>query len=33
MIFVILSEFVPDLTVLAHEELVSECDIKFIGKI
>ena len=33
MIFVILSEFVPDLTVLAHEELVSECDIKFMGKI
>ena len=33
MVFVILSEFVPDLTVLAHEELVSECDIKFIGKI
>ena len=33
MIFVILSEFVPDLTVLAHEELVSECNIKFIGKI
>ncbi len=33
MLFVILSEFVPNLTVLAHEELVSECDIKFIGKI
>ena len=33
MIFVVLSEFVPNLTVLAHEELVSECDIKFIGKI
>ena len=33
MIFVILSEFVPNLTVLAHEELVSECNIKFIGKI
>ena len=33
MIFVILSEFVPDLTVLAHEELVSECDIKFVGKV
>ncbi len=33
MIFVILSEFIPDLTILAHEELVSECDIKFIGKI
>ena len=33
MIFVILSEFVPNLTVLAHEELVSECDIKFIGKV
>ena len=33
MIFVILSEFVPNLTVLAHEELVSECNIKFIGKV
>ena len=33
MIYVILSEFVPKLTVLAHEELVSQCDIKFVGKI
>ena len=33
MIFVILSEFVPNLTVLAHEELVSDCNIKFVGKI
>ena len=33
MCFVILSEFVPNLTVLACEELVSECNIKFIGKI
>ena len=33
MIFVILSEFVPDLTVLAQEELVSDCDIKFVGKV
>lgn len=33
MCFVILSEFVPNITVLACEELVSECDIKFIGKI
>ena len=33
MIFVILSEFVPNLTVLAHEELVSDCNIRFIGKI
>lgn len=33
MVFVILSEFVQDLTVLAHEELVSDFDIKFIGKI
>ncbi len=33
MVFVILSEFVPNLTVLAHEELVSECDIKFVGKV
>lgn len=33
MVFVILSEFVEDLTVLAHEELVSDFDIKFVGKI
>ena len=33
MIFVILNEFVRDLTVLAHEELVSDVNIKFIGKI
>ena len=33
MVFVILSEFVPNLTVLAHEELASECEIKFIGKV
>jgi len=33
MVFVILSEFVQDLTVLALEELVSDYDIKFIGKI
>ncbi len=33
MVFVILSEFVQDLTVLAHEELVSDYDIKFVGKI
>jgi flagellar biosynthesis protein FlhA len=33
MVFVILSEFVPNLTVLANEELVSECDIKFVGKV
>lgn len=33
MVFVILSEFVQDLTVLAHEELVSDFDIKFVGKI
>ena len=33
MVFVILSEFVPDITVLANEELVSECNIKFIGKV
>lgn len=33
MIFVILSEFVPNITVLANEELVSECNIKFIGKV
>ena len=33
MCFVILSEFVPNLTVLANEELVSNCDIKFVGKV
>ena len=33
MIFVILAEFIQDLTVLAYEELVSEYNIKFIGKV
>ncbi len=33
MVFVILSEFVPNITVLASEELVGDCDIKFVGKI
>ena len=33
MCFVILSEFVPNITVLACEELVSQCDIKFIAKV
>ncbi len=33
MCFVILSEFVPNLTVLAYEELVGDTNIKFIGKI
>ena len=33
MVFVILSEFVQNLTVLALEELVSDYNIKFIGKI
>lgn len=33
MMFVILSEFVQNLTVLAYEELVSNANIKFIGKI
>lgn len=33
MCFVILSEFIPNLTVLANEELVSNCDIKFVGKV
>ena len=33
MVFVILSEFVPNITVLACEELVSDCNIKFVGKI
>ncbi len=33
MIFVILSEFVPNITVLANEELVCDYNIKFIGKV
>ena len=33
MVFVILSEFVPNITVLANEELVGDCDIKFIGEV
>ncbi len=33
MMFVILSEFVPNITVLASEELVCDCNIKFIGKV
>ena len=33
MVFVILSEFVPNITVLACEELVSDCNVKFVGKI
>lgn len=33
MCFVILSEFVPNLTVLANEELMSDYNIKFIGKV
>ena len=33
MCFVILSEFVPNIRVLALEELVSDCDIKFIAKV
>lgn len=33
MVFVILAEFVQNITVLAHEELASDYNIKFIGKI
>ena len=33
MCFVILSEFVPNIRVLACEELVSDYDVKFIGKV
>ena len=33
MVFVILSEFIPDITVLALEELVSGYCIKFVGKV
>ena len=33
MVFVIMSEFIQDLTVLAYEELVSNYNIKFVGKV
>lgn len=33
MVFVILSEFVPNITVLACEEMVGDYDIKYIGKV
>ena len=33
MVFVILSEFIQNITVLAHEELVSDYNVKFVGKI
>ena len=33
MVFVILNEFVQNLTVLAHEELVGDANIKFVGKV
>ncbi len=33
MVFVILSEFVPNITVLACEEMVGDYDIKYVGKI
>lgn len=33
MCFVILSEFVPNIRVIATEELVSDCNIKFVGKV
>ena len=33
MVFVILSEFVPNITVLATEELVTDCDVIYIGKV
>ena len=33
MVFVILAEFVRNITVLAHEELVSDYNIKFVGKV
>lgn len=33
MVYVILSEFIPNITVLAYEELVSGNNIKFIGKV
>ncbi|MCQ2744437.1 MAG: FHIPEP family type III secretion protein [bacterium] len=33
MMFVILSEFIPNITVLACEELVCDCNVKFAGKV
>ncbi len=33
MTFVILSEFIPNITVIATEELAGNCDIKFIGEV
>jgi flagellar biosynthesis protein FlhA len=33
MVFVILSEFIPNITVVATEELVCDYDVKFVGKI
>ena len=33
MVFVILSEFIPNITVLACEELVTDSNIKFIAKV
>ena len=33
MVYVILSEFIPNITILAYEELVSGNNIKFIGKV
>ncbi len=33
MVYVILSEFIPNITVLAYEELVSGNNIKFLGKV
>ena len=33
MCYVILSEFVPNLRVIANEELVTNCEVSFIGKV
>ncbi len=33
MVYVIMTEFVPNLTVLAYEELMSDYNIKFVGKV
>ena len=33
MCFIILAEFVPNLRVIAYEELVSDYNVKFIGKV
>ena len=33
IIFVVLSEFIPNITVLAQEEIINECDCNFVGTV